>query len=83
MTTKPEYSTIQDVIDYEVKPALDEWWEDYDLMAIAEEAFEFVTNEDENDGVQVGNPYYVQRDDVDFWEVAQAHDLTAAEPLDR
>ena len=82
MTTKPIYSTIEDVIDYEVKPALDEWREDYDLRAIAEEAFELVADEDEN-GVQVGNPYYVEREDVDFWEVAQAHDMTASEPLDR
>lgn len=77
MTTKQTYSSIQDVIDYEIKPALDEWWEDYDLRAIADECFELVVDEDEN-GVQIGNCYYVERDDVDFWEVAQAHDMTAA-----
>lgn len=78
MTTKKTYSSIQDVIDYEVKPALDEWAGDYDLRAIADETFELAVDEDEN-GVQVGDPYYIQRENVDFWEVAQAHDLTAAE----
>lgn len=77
MTTKKTYSTIQDVIDYEVKPALDERADDYDLRAIADECFELVADEDEN-GAQIGNCYYVQRDYVDFWEVAQAHDMTAA-----
>lgn len=76
---KTQYQTIEDVIDYDIKPALDEWWEDYDLEAIAEEAYELVTNEDENGGIQIGNPYYVSRDDVDFWDVVQAHDMTADE----
>lgn len=51
---------------------------DYDLEAIANETFELIVDKDE-DGIQIGDPYYIQREDVDFWEVAQAHDLTAAE----
>lgn len=78
MTTKQTYSSIQDVIDYEIEPALDELADDYDLRAIAEEAFELIVDEDE-DGIQIGDPYYIQREDVDFWEVVKAHDLTATE----
>lgn len=78
MTTKKIYSSIQDVIDYEVKPALDELAGDYDLEAIANETFELIVDEDE-DGIQIGDPYYIERDDVDFWEVVQAHDMTVAE----
>lgn len=62
MTTK--YTTIGDVISYEVVPALGEFVDDFDVEAIAREAFECV------DGA------FVQREDVDFWEVAKAHDVS-------
>lgn len=62
MTTK--YTTIGDVISYEVVPALGEFVDDFDVEAIAREAFEYV------DGA------FVQREDVDFWEVAKAHDVS-------
>lgn len=52
MTTK--YTTIGDVISYEVVPALGEFVDDFDVEAIAREAFEHV------DGA------FVQREDVDF-----------------
>lgn len=78
MTTKKTYSSIQDIIDYEVKPALGEWAGDYDLEAIANEIFKFTADEDE-DGIQIGDPYYIERDGVDFWEVVQAHDMTVTE----
>ena len=60
MSTK--YTTIADVINYEVAPALGEFVDDYDVEEIAREAFEYV------DG------YFVQREDADFWEVAKSHD---------
>lgn len=62
-----KYTSIQDVIDYEVVPALGEFADEYDVEEIAHELFEYV------DG------YFERRYDVSFWEVAQAHDLTAAE----
>ena len=62
MTTK--YTTNGDVISYEVVPALGEFVDDFDVEAIAREAFEYV------DGA------FVQREDVDFWEVAKAHDVS-------
>lgn len=78
MTIEQTYSSIQDVIDYEIEPALGELAGDYDLRAIADEMFELVVDEDE-DGTQISDPYYIERDDVDFWEIVQAHDLTVAE----
>lgn len=62
MTTK--YTTIGDIISYEVVPALGKFVDDFDVEAIAREAFEYV------DGA------FVQREDVDFWEVAKAHDVS-------
>lgn len=40
MTIK--YTTIADVISYEVVPALGEFVDDFDVEAIAREAFEYV-----------------------------------------
>ncbi len=60
-----KYTTIADVISYEVVPALGEFVDDFDVEAIAREAFEYV------DGA------FVQREDVDFWEVAKKHDTKA------
>lgn len=62
MTIK--HTTITDVINREVAPALGEFVDDFDVEAIAREAFEYV------DGA------FVQREDVDFWEVAKAHDVS-------
>lgn len=61
-----KYTTIGDVVNYEVAPALGEFVNDFDIDEIAREAFEYV------DGC------YVQREDVDFWEVAKRHDKKAA-----
>lgn len=68
-----KYTTIDDVINYAVAPALGEYVDDFDTGAIANEAFDYVTDIDE-DGVQHGNGYFVQREDVDFWEIAEKHD---------
>ena len=65
MIEMTKYTTIADVISYEVVPALGEFVDDFDAEAIAREAFEYV------DGA------FVQREDVDFWEVAKKHDTKA------
>jgi len=62
MTIK--HTTITDVINREVAPALGEFVDDFDVEAIAREAFEYVGGA------------FVQREDVDFWEVAKAHDVS-------
>ncbi len=67
------YSTIQDVISYAIEPALGEFVDDFDTEAIANEIFEFVTDVDE-DGIQHGNGYFVEREGMDWNEVMQRHD---------
>lgn len=63
MTT---YTTIWDVVDYEVTPALGDFADCYDREAIARECWEY---DEERRG-------FVEREGVDFWEVAARHDLT-------
>lgn len=63
-----KYQTINDVIDYEIEPALGSFASDFDedaKRAIADEAFELT------------DYGYAQREDVDFWDVVQAHDKEA------
>ena len=63
------YSSISDVIACEIVPALGELAGDYDVEAIAREAFE---------GVADGSGYHLtQRDGVDFWEIVAKHDTTS------
>lgn len=62
MTT---YTTIWDVIDYEVTPALGDFADCYDREAIARECWEY---DEERRG-------FTEREGVDFWEVAARHDL--------
>lgn len=59
------YTTIEDVIKYEVEPALGDFVTHYDVEAIARECWILT-----DDGVFMQNPQY------DFWEVAQRHDIT-------
>ena len=71
-----KYQTIDDVINYQIAPALGDFVDDYDIDAIAAEAFEYVVDLDE-DGVQHGNGYFIERDGVVFWAIAQKHDISA------
>ena len=57
--------TLTDLIDYEIKPALDDWFDDYDIESIVNEAYEYTYL----DG-------YKQREDIDFWEVVSKHDIS-------
>ena len=75
-----KYTSIQDVIDQAIKPVCGDFVEDYDLDAIASEIFEYVTDVDD-DGIQHGNGYFVERDGVDWNEVMQKHDHS--EQLDK
>lgn len=58
-------TTVADVIEYEIIPALGEYVNDFDLAAIVDEVYTY----DEHDG-------YKQRDDVDFWDVVSKHDIS-------
>ena len=61
------YGTKNDVIEYEIKPALGEWACDYDLDAIFDEAFDYDTAHNGIVPVVSGD---------DFWCVAAAHDVS-------
>ena len=66
MTTA--YTTKTDAIEQYIEPALGEHAADFDMDAIFHDFFEY--DEDARG--------FVEREDVDFWDVAQAHDTTAA-----
>lgn len=55
----PKYPSIQDVINYEIRPALGDFADEYDVEEIARRTFDYVDGR------------YVEREDVDFWEVAR------------
>ena len=59
------YTTIEDVIKYEVEPALGDFVTQYDVEAIARECWILT-----DDGVFMQNPQ------PDFWEVVKRHDIT-------
>lgn len=58
-------TTRTDVIAYEIKPALGEYFNDFDLDAIVDDVYTY----DAHDG-------YEQREDVDFWDVVSKHDIS-------
>ena len=64
MMPPTQYTTINDVIAYEVEPALGEFASHYEMGAIAHECWDL-------------NKFgeYI-RNDVDFWDSAQRHDIT-------
>lgn len=73
MCERQRYSTIDDVVAYEVDPVCGEFPDDYDVYAIARELFEFTSDVDEN-GVQHGNAYFIEREDMDWDTVMQKYD---------
>ena len=58
-------TTVADVIEYEIAPALGEYVNDFDRAAIVDDVYIY----DANDG-------YKQREDVDFWCVVSKHDIS-------
>lgn len=55
------YTTITDVVDYYVKPALGDWADGYDMVAIARAITEYTPK-----------GFVVTHDD-DFWKIADKH----------
>lgn len=53
------YPSIQDVINYEIMPALGDFADEYDVEEIARRTFDYVDGR------------FVEREDVNFWEVAR------------
>lgn len=73
MCERQRYSDLFDVISYAVEPACGEFVDDFDTAAIANELFEFTSDIDEN-GVQHGNAYFIEREGVDWEEIYAKHD---------
>lgn len=73
MCERQRYSIIDDVVSYAIDPVCGEFPDDYDVYAIARELFEFTSDVDEN-GVQHGNAYFIEREDIDWDSVMQKHD---------
>ena len=66
-TTLHTYRTVEDVMALEVIPTLGGFEADYDLDAVAAEMVAYEPKR----GV------YFVREDVDFWAIAAAHEITA------
>jgi hypothetical protein len=58
-------TTKTDLIEHEIEPALGEYFNDYDIDSIIDEAYTF----EYPDG-------YKQREDVDFWDIVSKHDVS-------
>lgn len=70
------YPTIQEAIEREILPVLGGYAEDFDVRAIAEDVFEYVTPEDDRGRVWVDRAGFVLKVGVlEFWEVAFGHEL--------
>lgn len=68
------YFSKTDLIDSEIRAALGEHAAKHNIDAIADEAFEQRTDTN-TAGQIVGDPYWVARPGVDFWEVVERHAL--------
>ena len=76
VTTPWVYPTIQEAIEREILPALGGYAEDFDVRAIADDVFEYVTPEDDRGRVRVDRAGFVLKVGVlEFWEVAFSHEL--------
>lgn len=69
------YTTITDYIAQVVNPALGEYADDYDVEAIAQDMTEWHDEKDANGNILLNASGLVERDDVDFWEIAQKHEI--------
>ena len=68
------FTTITDVIQHEIAPALGEYADEYDLEAIAHEAYEYRVDTDER-GRGLANTAGFESvvDHDEFWEIVQKH----------
>ena len=72
MTT---YTTINDYIAQVVNHALGEYADDYDTEEIARDMTEWHDEKDANGNILLNASGLVERDDADFWEIAQKHEI--------
>lgn len=77
------YTTISDVIDQAVAPALGEYGDDYDLEAIAREAFEYKVDTDADGNELLNTAGFEQLvDEAGFWGIAEKYDSTTTANVD-
>ena len=68
------FTTITDVIQHEIAPALGEYADEYDLEAIAREAYEYRVDTDKRDRELANTAGFESVVDTDeFWEIVQKH----------
>lgn len=67
------YSTITDYINEVVVPSLGEHADDHDVAAIAAEMTEWHNEIDANGNVNLNKSGLIERNDVDFWDIATDH----------
>lgn len=71
------YTTLSDAIEQAVIPALGEYGNDYDLEAIAREAFEYKVDTDANGNELLNTAGFEQVvDETGFWAIAEKYDTT-------
>lgn len=75
------YTTIADAIEQAIVPALDEHGNDYDIDAIAREAFEYKVDTDEQGNELLNTAGFEQIVDTNgFWAIVEKHDKTDWHP---
>lgn len=67
------YSTTTDYINDVVLPALGTYADEHDVDAIAADMTVWHNEVDEADNINLDKSGLVERDDVDFWDVAATH----------
>ena len=71
------YETKNEVVAYEIEPLLGEYFDDFKAVDVLDdivaEAFELTCDRDET-GLQHGNCFFVQREDVDLYDVIAKYD---------
>ena len=68
------FTSLADVIEHEIAPALGEYADEYDLEAIAHEAYEYRVDTDKHGrGLANTAGYECVVDTDEFWEIVQKH----------
>lgn len=74
------FSSMRDVIDQAIIPALGDDANDYDVEAIAAETFGYEVNEDEHGNQLLNTAGFVQVvSEERFWEIVELHDMSAVD----
>ena len=67
------YETTADYEREVVLPALGDMADDYDTLSIAQDMLTYHEEQDERGRTLINRTGFVERDDVDFWEIVARH----------